>query len=60
MGKSAHELAALARCNPNLVQEWLEDFRRRKWEAEREASLWAASAARLARALPSVIPDAAE
>jgi hypothetical protein len=60
MSRPVHELAKLAQCNPSLVHEWLEDFRRRKWEADREARLWAASASRLARAIPKDIPDAAE
>jgi hypothetical protein len=60
MNKPPHELVELAKCNPGLVQEWLEDFRRRKWEADREARLWAACVSRLAHVLPKIIPDAAE
>ena len=60
LSKSVDDLKVLAAENPDLIWEWIDEFRRRKARADAEARMWSAAMVRIAKTLPDDLPVAAE
>lgn len=58
--KAPADLKALAENNPLIVWEWIDEFARRKAQAESEVRLWNAAMTWLAAHSPDCLPEAAE
>ena len=57
LSKSPADMAALAEDNPDLFNDWIGAFVRKKHEADAAARLWAAAIACLATATPPIDDD---
>jgi transposase-like protein len=60
LSKQPEDLAALFECNPALMREWIDAFRREKLAAEAEARYWSAAMAALSTSAPRARLTAAE
>jgi hypothetical protein len=58
LSKSPADMAALAEDNPELFNDWIGAFLKKKHEADAAARLWAAAIACLATATPADATDA--